>query len=94
MVPNRATHHSIKGLSAIQTSKEHIHCVKSVGIRNFSGSYLLTFELNRERYGVSLRIFKNHERNIESLVKDPFTFKSRVSFLHSFRNLGKLKIIC
>ena len=32
------------------------HCVKSVCIRSYPGPFFLTFELNTERYGVSLRI--------------------------------------
>ena len=32
------------------------HCVKSVHIRSFSASYFLAYELNTERYSVSLRI--------------------------------------
>ena len=34
----------------------HFYCVKSVRIRSYSGLYFLTFGLNTERYGVSLRI--------------------------------------
>ena len=33
-----------------------IHCVRSVRIRSFSGLFFFAFELNLERYGVSLRI--------------------------------------
>ena len=33
-----------------------LHCVKSIRIRSFSGSYFLAFGLNTERNGVSLRI--------------------------------------
>ena len=32
------------------------HCVKSVGIRSFSGEYFPAFGLNAESYFVSLRI--------------------------------------
>ena len=32
------------------------HCVKSVRIRSCSGPHFPAFELNRERYGVSLHI--------------------------------------
>ena len=32
------------------------HCVKSICIRNYSGSYFPLFGLNTERYGVSLHI--------------------------------------
>ena len=35
---------------------EHLHCVKIVRIRRFSGPYFPTLGLNTERYGVSLRI--------------------------------------
>ena len=31
------------------------HCVKGVRIRNYSGPHVPTFELNEERYSVSLR---------------------------------------
>ena len=31
----------------------YVHCVKSVGIRRYSGSYFPAFGLNTERYGVS-----------------------------------------
>ena len=34
----------------------HNHCVKSVGIRSFSGPYFPAFGLNMERYGVSVHI--------------------------------------
>ena len=34
----------------------HTHCVKSVRVRSFFGPYFLVFELNTERYGVSLFI--------------------------------------
>ena len=34
----------------------HIHCVKSVRIRSYSGLHFPAFELNMERYSVSLRI--------------------------------------
>ena len=37
------------------TSTEH-HCVKSIRIRSFSSPCLLAFGLNRERYGVCIRI--------------------------------------
>ena len=33
------------------------YCVKSFGIRSYSGSYFLAFGLNTERYSVSLRIY-------------------------------------
>ena len=33
-----------------------LHCVKSVRLRSFSGSYFPAFGLNTERYGVFLRI--------------------------------------
>ena len=33
------------------------HCVKSTGIRGFSGSYFPAFRLNTEGYGVTLRIY-------------------------------------
>ena len=33
-----------------------IHCVKSVRMRSFSSPYFPAFWMNRERYGVSLRI--------------------------------------
>ena len=33
-----------------------IHCMKSVRIRSYSGPYFLAFALDKERYGVSLRI--------------------------------------
>ena len=33
-----------------------VHCVKSVRIRSYSGPYFPAFELNTERYSVSLRI--------------------------------------
>ena len=33
----------------------NVHCVKSVRIRIFSGSYFPAFGLNTERYSVSLR---------------------------------------
>ena len=32
-----------------------LHCVKSIRIRSFSGRYLPAFELNTERYFLSLR---------------------------------------
>ena len=35
----------------------HIHCVKSVRVRNYSGSHFPAFELNTERYRVSLKHF-------------------------------------
>ena len=34
----------------------HLHCVKGVYIRSFSGPYFPAFGLNTERYEVSLRI--------------------------------------
>ena len=34
----------------------NLHCVKSVGIRTFSGRYFRTFGLSAERYGISLCI--------------------------------------
>ena len=39
----------------ILSPDSHIHCVKGVRIRNYSGSHFPTFELNTERYSVSLR---------------------------------------
>ena len=38
------------------SNRQYIHCVKSVRIRSFSGSYFPAFGLNTERYGVSLCI--------------------------------------
>ena len=40
----------------IQFIHGNIHCIKSVHIRSFSGSYFPAFRLNTERYFVSLRI--------------------------------------
>ena len=39
-----------------QGSMSHNHCVKSVRIRNYSGPHFSAFWLNRERYGLFLRI--------------------------------------
>ena len=42
-------------IPSVWNLRQH-HCVKSIRIRSFSGPYFQTFELNTERYGVSLRI--------------------------------------
>ena len=40
----------------IPTSTQcHLHCVKSVRIRSYSGPYFPTFGLNTQRYSASLR---------------------------------------
>ena len=43
-------------LSQQTLSSKHFHCVKSVRIWSFSGPYFPVFRLNKDRYGVSLRI--------------------------------------
>ena len=43
-------------LSGWVQNEVHVHCVKSVGIRSYSGLHFPAFGLNTERYGVSLRI--------------------------------------
>ena len=39
-----------------------MYCVKSVRIRSYSGPYFPAFELNMERYSVSLRIKSESEK--------------------------------
>ena len=41
---------------SFKRSLKNKYCVKSVRIRSFSGPYFPAFELNKERYSVSLRI--------------------------------------
>ena len=43
-------------LKADRVLSTRSHCVKSVGIRSYSGPYFTKFGLNTERYGVYLRI--------------------------------------
>ena len=40
----------------VTAKNRHLHCVKSAHIRSFSGPYFPAFELNTERYGISLHI--------------------------------------
>ena len=47
----------IKSLKKNKLSKFSLsHCVKSVRIQSFSGPFFPAFGLNKERYGVSLRV--------------------------------------
>ena len=39
------------------------HCLKSVHILSYSGLHFPAFELNMERYGVSIKIKKKDKRN-------------------------------
>ena len=50
------------------------HCVKSVRIGSYSGSYFPTFGLNTERYGVSLRIQSECEKIRTRITPDKDTF--------------------
>ena len=40
----------------ISTLLRSSHCIKSVRIRSFSGSYFPVFGLNAEKYGISFRV--------------------------------------
>ena len=50
------------------------HCVKSVRIRSYSGPYFPAFELNTERYGVSLRIQSECEKIRTRITPNTDTF--------------------
>ena len=53
---------------------QHLQCVKSVPIQNYSGPYFTTFGLNTERYGVSLRIQPECEKRRTRITPNKDTF--------------------
>ena len=68
------------------------HCVKSVRVRDYSGSHFLAFELNTERYSVSLRIQSACGKIRTRITSNTGTGKTGVFFAH-FKQLhgtGKL----
>ena len=69
--------------------RNHIHCVKSVQIRIFSGPYFSAFGLNREIYYVNLSIqFKYRKYGPE---KTPYldTFHAVICFVTPERNASR-----
>ena len=53
-----------------------LHCVKSVHIRSYSGPYFPAFEMNTERYGVSLCIQPKHRKIRTRITPSTDTFHS------------------
>ena len=63
------------------------HCVKSVRIRSFSGPYFPAFGLNRERYGISLRIQTECGKIRNSKTSNIDTFHAVRTISHWSENL-------
>ena len=55
-------------------SPNKLHCVKSVSIRSYSGTYFPVFELNTEKYGVSFRIQSECGKILTRITPDTDTF--------------------
>ena len=60
------------------------HCVKSVRIRSYSGPHFSAFELNTERYGVSLRIQSQCWKMPTRITPNTDTFYAKFSILRLF----------
>ena len=60
--------------SVVTASLRVLHCVKSVRIRSYSGSYFPAFGLNTEKYGVSLRIQSECEKIRTRITPNTDTF--------------------
>ena len=58
----------------------HIHCVKSVRIRSYSGPHFPAFKLNMERYSVSLRIQFECGKIRTRITPNTDTFHAVISF--------------
>ena len=50
------------------------HCVKYVRIRSYAGSHFLAFELNTERYSLSLRIQSECKKMRTIITRNTDTF--------------------
>ena len=59
------------------------HCVKTVCIRSYSGPYFPAFELNTQRYGVSLRIQSECEKMLTKKTPNTGTFHAVANSLIS-----------
>ena len=53
---------------------KHIHCVKIVRIRSYSGPHFAAFGLNTERYSVSLHIQSKYWKIHTRITPNPDTF--------------------
>ena len=53
---------------------ERFHCLKSVGIRSYSGPYFPAFGLDMERYGVSLRTQSEYSKIRTRITPNTGTF--------------------
>ena len=64
------------------------HCVKSIRIRSYSGSYFPAFGLNMERYGVSFRIQSERGKIGTGMTPNTDTLRSvflTASHLHHYQ---------
>ena len=68
-----------------------LHCVKSVRIRSYSGPHFLAFELNTDRYGVSLHIQSECGKMRTRITPNMDTFHAVLSFdmFLFFNNLAR-----
>ena len=58
----------------------HLHCIKSVRIRSFSGTYFPAFGLNTERYEVSLCIQSKCGKTLTRKTSNMDTFHTVLAF--------------
>ena len=72
-------------LNYLFTKYRHIHCVKSVRSRSFSGPYFPAFGLNSEIYPYSVRVQEN--TNFYAVIK---SFKNTQQFENKLQNLAVL----
>ena len=58
----------------------HVHCVKNVRIRRYSGPHFPTFGMNTERYGVTLRIHSKCGKMRTRITPNTDTFYTVLNF--------------
>ena len=75
------------------TTSIYNHCVKSVCIRSFSGSYFPAFGLNTDRYGVSLHIQSKCRKIRTRITSNTDTFYAVTKFNIDLRRRGVRDII-
>ena len=70
------------------------YCVKSVGIRSFSGPYFPAFGLNLERFGVSLHIQSETGKIRTRKTPNTDTFYAVFDTINHILLLAELDVYC
>ena len=78
---SKVTHFLWTTLMIVYDKVIGVHCVKTVHIRIYSGPYFPSFELNAERYRLSLRIQSKCEKIQTRITPNTDTFHAVVQIL-------------